>query len=132
MASKSNLSPEITQNYLYSLDQDQEQLLWPSGDPWSYHEYSFGNEIDERCLEMDANNEGAAQIYGLRYAQSHGNGEETSHASSNDDSNSADDMFTNSCQKEPYTSWSPEANVPLSKEVIEEVFLALAAKFGFQ
>ena len=34
--------------------------------------------------------------------------------------------------REPYPAWSAERNIPLSKEEIEDVFLDLANKFGFQ
>ena len=34
--------------------------------------------------------------------------------------------------REPYPAWSSERNIPLSKEEIEDVFLDLTQKFGFQ
>lgn len=34
--------------------------------------------------------------------------------------------------KEPFPAWSAEAQIPLSKEEIEEIFIDLANKFGFQ
>ncbi|KAI5790670.1 1,3-beta-glucan synthase component GLS1 [Peziza echinospora] len=34
--------------------------------------------------------------------------------------------------KEPYPAWSAENQIPLSKEEIEDIFLDLTAKFGFQ
>lgn len=34
--------------------------------------------------------------------------------------------------REPYPAWSQEANIPLSKEEIEDVLIDLANKFGFQ
>ncbi|GJN87989.1 hypothetical protein Rhopal_000944-T1 [Rhodotorula paludigena] len=34
--------------------------------------------------------------------------------------------------REPYPAWSNEADIPLSKEEIEDVFIDLANKFGFQ
>ncbi|GAA5841468.1 hypothetical protein JCM9279_000663 [Rhodotorula babjevae] len=34
--------------------------------------------------------------------------------------------------REPYPAWSSEADIPLSKEEIEDVFIDLANKFGFQ
>ncbi|RPA85881.1 1,3-beta-glucan synthase component [Ascobolus immersus RN42] len=34
--------------------------------------------------------------------------------------------------KEPWPAWSAEAQIPLSKEEIEEIFMDLANKFGFQ
>ncbi|EJT52400.1 1,3-beta-glucan synthase [Trichosporon asahii var. asahii CBS 2479] len=34
--------------------------------------------------------------------------------------------------REPYPSWTQEANIPLSKEEIEDVLIDLANKFGFQ
>lgn len=34
--------------------------------------------------------------------------------------------------KEPYPAWASDDNVPVSKEEIEDVFLDLTAKFGFQ
>ena len=34
--------------------------------------------------------------------------------------------------REPYPAWSAERSIPLSKEEIEDVFLDLANKFGFQ
>lgn len=34
--------------------------------------------------------------------------------------------------KEPYPAWSTENQIPLSKEEIEDIFLDLVAKFGFQ
>lgn len=35
-------------------------------------------------------------------------------------------------QQDSYPAWSPERQIPLSKEEIEDVFLDLAQKFGFQ
>ncbi|KAH9819855.1 Glycosyltransferase family 48 protein [Teratosphaeria destructans] len=34
--------------------------------------------------------------------------------------------------REPYPAWTSEAQIPLSKEEIEDIFLDLTAKFGFQ
>ncbi|KAF2717657.1 glycosyltransferase family 48 protein [Polychaeton citri CBS 116435] len=34
--------------------------------------------------------------------------------------------------REPYPAWSSDAQIPLSKEEIEDIFLDLTAKFGFQ
>lgn len=34
--------------------------------------------------------------------------------------------------REPYPAWSPERQIPLSKEEIEDIFLDLTQKFGFQ
>ena len=34
--------------------------------------------------------------------------------------------------KEPYPAWTSENQIPLSKEEIEEIFIDLVAKFGFQ
>ncbi|KAI9830262.1 MAG: hypothetical protein M1819_005789 [Sarea resinae] len=34
--------------------------------------------------------------------------------------------------KEPYPAWTSEAQIPISKEEIEDIFLDLTAKFGFQ
>jgi 1,3-beta-glucan synthase len=34
--------------------------------------------------------------------------------------------------RDSYPAWSPENNIPLSKEEIEDIFLDLTQKFGFQ
>ncbi len=34
--------------------------------------------------------------------------------------------------REPYPAWSAERNVPISAEEIEDIFLDLQQKFGFQ
>ena len=34
--------------------------------------------------------------------------------------------------REPYPAWSSERRIPLSKEEIEDIFLDLTQKFGFQ
>ncbi|KIM92623.1 hypothetical protein OIDMADRAFT_75771, partial [Oidiodendron maius Zn] len=34
--------------------------------------------------------------------------------------------------REPYHAWNSDAHIPLSKEEIEDIFLDLTAKFGFQ
>jgi 1,3-beta-glucan synthase len=34
--------------------------------------------------------------------------------------------------REPYPAWSSERQIPLSKEEIEDIFLDLQQKFGFQ
>ncbi len=34
--------------------------------------------------------------------------------------------------REPYPAWTSDAQIPLSKEEVEDIFLDLAAKFGFQ
>lgn len=34
--------------------------------------------------------------------------------------------------REPYPAWNSERPIPLSKEEIEDIFLDLAQKFGFQ
>ncbi|POS83510.1 putative 1 [Erysiphe pulchra] len=34
--------------------------------------------------------------------------------------------------REPYPSWTSDAQIPLSKEEVEDIFLDLTAKFGFQ
>ena len=35
-------------------------------------------------------------------------------------------------QREPYPAWTAEHNIPLAKEEIEDIFIDLANKFGFQ
>lgn len=40
--------------------------------------------------------------------------------------------YGTSSVREPYPAWSTERNIPLSKEEIEDVFLDLTQKFGFQ
>ncbi|KAH7140989.1 1,3-beta-glucan synthase component-domain-containing protein [Dactylonectria macrodidyma] len=42
------------------------------------------------------------------------------------------DLLSSSRMREPYPAWASDANVPISKEEIEDVFLDLTAKFGFQ
>ncbi|KAF2399780.1 1,3-beta-glucan synthase component FKS1 [Trichodelitschia bisporula] len=34
--------------------------------------------------------------------------------------------------REPYPAWTPEAQIPITKEEIEDIFMDLKAKFGFQ
>lgn len=34
--------------------------------------------------------------------------------------------------RDPYPAWSTERQIPLSREEIEDIFLDLAQKFGFQ
>lgn len=34
--------------------------------------------------------------------------------------------------REPYPAWTSDAQIPLSKEEIEDIFMDLTAKFGFQ
>jgi 1,3-beta-glucan synthase len=34
--------------------------------------------------------------------------------------------------RDAYPAWTPENNIPLSKEEIEDIFLDLTQKFGFQ
>ena len=34
--------------------------------------------------------------------------------------------------REPYPAWTSEAQIPCTKEEIEDIFLDLTAKFGFQ
>lgn len=34
--------------------------------------------------------------------------------------------------REPYPAWGSERDIPLSKEEIEDIFLDLTQKFGFQ
>jgi len=34
--------------------------------------------------------------------------------------------------REPYPAWTSDAQIPLSKEEVEDIFLDLTAKFGFQ
>ncbi|MBE3044442.1 hypothetical protein IMZ48_18110, partial [Candidatus Bathyarchaeota archaeon] len=34
--------------------------------------------------------------------------------------------------REPYPAWTSDAQIPLSKEEIEDIFIDLTAKFGFQ
>ena len=40
--------------------------------------------------------------------------------------------FMDSSHREPYPAWNSERQIPLSKEEIEDIFLDLAQKFGFQ
>ncbi|KAK7417280.1 1,3-beta-D-glucan synthase [Neonectria punicea] len=40
--------------------------------------------------------------------------------------------LSSSRMREPYPAWASDANVPISKEEIENIFLDLTAKFGFQ
>ncbi len=40
--------------------------------------------------------------------------------------------FPSGVAREPYPAWTPERQIPLSKEEIEDVFLDLTQKFGFQ
>ncbi|KPM42807.1 1,3-beta-glucan synthase component FKS1 [Neonectria ditissima] len=43
-----------------------------------------------------------------------------------------DNILTSSRMKEPYPAWASDDYVPISKEEIEDIFLDLTAKFGFQ
>jgi hypothetical protein len=42
------------------------------------------------------------------------------------------DNFGPSGSRDQYPAWSSERNIPLSKEEIEDIFLDLTQKFGFQ
>ncbi|KAH6876541.1 1,3-beta-glucan synthase component-domain-containing protein [Thelonectria olida] len=44
----------------------------------------------------------------------------------------ANNFLSSSRMKEPYPAWASDDNVPISKEEIEDIFLDLTAKFGFQ
>ena len=40
--------------------------------------------------------------------------------------------YTTSVVHEPYPAWGEDQNIPLSTEEIEDIFLDLTQKFGFQ
>jgi 1,3-beta-glucan synthase len=40
--------------------------------------------------------------------------------------------FTPSGQSDPYPAWSADRQIPISTEEIEDIFLDLTQKFGFQ
>jgi hypothetical protein len=42
------------------------------------------------------------------------------------------DNFGPGASRDQYPAWSAERNIPLSKEEIEDIFLDLTQKFGFQ
>jgi 1,3-beta-glucan synthase len=42
------------------------------------------------------------------------------------------DNFGPTASRDQYPAWSAERNIPLSKEEIEDIFLDLTQKFGFQ
>jgi 1,3-beta-glucan synthase len=42
------------------------------------------------------------------------------------------DNFGTGTQRDQYPAWSADRNIPLSKEEIEDIFLDLTQKFGFQ
>ncbi|KAH6991462.1 hypothetical protein BKA56DRAFT_610997 [Ilyonectria sp. MPI-CAGE-AT-0026] len=41
------------------------------------------------------------------------------------------DLLSSSRPREPYPAWASDANVPISKEEVEDIFLDMTAKFGF-
>ena len=47
-------------------------------------------------------------------------------------SESSTPTFIESGSREPYPAWNAERQIPLSKEEIEDIFLDLTQKFGFQ
>ena len=47
-------------------------------------------------------------------------------------SESSTPTFMDHGAREPYPAWSTERQIPLSKEEIEDIFLDLTQKFGFQ
>lgn len=69
-------------------------------------------------------------VYGARYAQSVESLGPSRLATS--DAATYADYTGGLAAKEPYPAWSPERHIPLSKEEIEDIFLDLAQKFGFQ
>ncbi|KAK0240149.1 1,3-beta-glucan synthase [Armillaria nabsnona] len=73
---------------------------------------------------FDPNNGSEQDVYGRRYVPSL-----ESHASIPSISPFADPGLGTS---EPYPAWSADKQIPMSKEEIEDIFLDLTQKFGFQ
>ncbi|TDL27758.1 glycosyltransferase family 48 protein [Rickenella mellea] len=81
---------------------------------------------------VDTDTESEVDVYGARYAPS---AESLMNGSRNGLSESTTptyDHYTPASVREPYPAWSSERPIPLSKEEIEDIFLDLTQKFGFQ
>ncbi|KAF8496308.1 1,3-beta-glucan synthase [Gautieria morchelliformis] len=85
--------------------------------------YDNQGTYDTYPHKRDGDTDSEAEAYGPRYAPS----AEYLH----DYTPTATD-FHSSPTREPYAAWTAERQIPLSKEEIEDIFLDLTQKFGFQ
>ncbi|KAL1404975.1 1,3-beta-D-glucan synthase [Vanrija albida] len=110
----------------------------PGGAPTNYQQYYDNNS------EMDARYEGGGMGRETWVSESAGSGYEPNQYPASEHSfqqgypsRASTPTFTEGSKeghrpREPYPAWTQEANIPLSKEEIEDVLIDLANKFGFQ
>ncbi|KAL6411619.1 1,3-beta-glucan synthase [Ilyonectria robusta] len=124
--------------YDYSQHRDDEYYDQSQHDGYGYQnasaeEYDMYNEHygsdQARFDEFDGmHDDGDANGYAHGYSPS----VRTSNVSSNPTMDYTNTFPAGTSTKEPYPAWASDGNVPISKEEIEDIFLDLTAKFGFQ
>jgi hypothetical protein len=73
-----------------------------------------------------------ADVYGRGYTQSAESLGQSRMGPSESSATAFAEYTASSGAREPYPAWTVERQIPLSKEEIEDIFLDLAQKFGFQ
>ncbi|KAJ6481812.1 glycosyltransferase family 48 protein [Mycena sanguinolenta] len=109
--------PPPRSNYDFESDNGQRDPMYPSqsGSPGPYNRQEFHEQEgpydpygpQDQCSDSESHEHTSAHTYG-------------------------DYPSGTSQVREAYPAWSAERQIPLSKEEIEDVFLDLAQKFGFQ
>lgn len=81
---------------------------------------------------QDGDTDSEVDVYGHRYEPSAESLMNTSRNGLTDSTAPTYTEYGTTSVREPYPAWSADRNIPLSKEEIEDVFLDLTQKFGFQ
>lgn len=99
------------------------ESLWLLNLPWAFFSHS-------RAQGPQPDTDSEADVYPAKYAPS----AESLPPPRMGMSEASTPTFIDSAAgtREPYPSWSSERQIPLSKEEIEDIFLDLTQKFGFQ
>ncbi|KZT52774.1 glycosyltransferase family 48 protein [Calocera cornea HHB12733] len=93
--------------------------------------YEQGAPYDPYAQPRDGDSVSEADVYGQRYAPSAESLMPPRMATSESSTPTFTDYVPQGA-REPYPAWSPGRQIPLSKEEIEDIFLDLTQKFGFQ
>ncbi|KAF8527179.1 1,3-beta-glucan synthase [Hysterangium stoloniferum] len=94
------------------------------GQPERYYDKQ-GHSHDPYAIKPEMDTDSEAEVFVPRQPQS------TTILADYDGTSIAHDPRT-SLNREPYPAWSSDRQIPLSKEEIEDIFLDLTQKFGFQ
>ena len=101
-------------------------------DPYGGHAHLQLTVRYSRGLVAQQDTDSDVDLYGRGYAPSAESLGQSRMGPSESSATAFVDYVPPSGVRDQYSAWTPERQIPLSKEEIEDIFLDLAQKFGFQ